>query len=527
MKYNNISKKVLTIALAALPLVSCTEDVMDEINQNKNNPESVTAKFVMTDLMVGTAVNIVGGDFNTYSSVYMELEAGVENQTYNAETRKGEPSVPATYDNMWGAAYSNIRSAKDIIKKCSEGGSEEGNNITLGAAKVLYAYNAAVLTDLFGDIPYSQACLYTEDGLPQYLQPVLDKQQDIYADIMKNIDEAIVLFDSEDISAMGTQDVIYRGNAALWKKAAYAMKARYTMRMLAKSENKTQALNDVLSYIDKSFASASEEFKFAMYDGNSQYNPLFDFMYSRHGLGASQSLIDKMSERKDPRLTQSFATNWNTTTGNPTEVVTDASKFNAVPNGNPVQSTMTYDCSLASFAISAPTIFLSYHELMFLKAEALCRLGQKDKAEVALKDAVLAAFKNHLNTENSALVNYLEILQEGIKWENDREVVAEKYFNESVKPLFDANPLKEIMVQKYLSFFGANGEAVEAYSDYRRMKGMNENFIELKNPENKSKFPLRFTYGASDVLSNQNVKEACGDGMYVYTENVWWAGGSR
>ena len=68
---------------------------------------------------------------------------------------------------------------------------------------------------------------------------------------------------------------------------------------------------------------------------------------------------------------------------------------------------------------------------------------------------------------------------------------------------------------------------VEAYSDYRRLKGMNEVFVELKNPQNKSKFPLRFTYGASDVLSNMNIKEACGDGMYVYTENVWWAGGSR
>ena len=56
---------------------------------------------------------------------------------------------------------------------------------------------------------------------------------------------------------------------------------------------------------------------------------------------------------------------------------------------------------------------------------------------------------------------------------------------------------------------------------------MGESFIELSNPNNKSKFPLRYTYGSSDVLSNQNVKEAFGDGQYVYSENVWWAGGTR
>lgn len=47
---------------------------------------------------------------------------------------------------------------------------------------------------------------------------------------------------------------------------------------------------------------------------------------------------------------------------------------------------------------------------------------------------------------------------------------------------------------------------------------MGESFIELSNPNNKSKFPLRYTYGSSDVLSNQNVKEAFGDGQYVYSE---------
>ena len=81
------------------------------------------------------------------------------------------------------------------------------------------------------------------------------------------------------------------------------------------------------------------------------------------------------------------------------------------------------------------------------------------------------------------------------------------------------------MVQKYLAFF--EEEAIEAYNDIRRLKAMGEDFIQLDNPLNSSKFPLRFAYGSEDVTTNVNVREVYGDGSYVYTENVWWAGGSR
>jgi hypothetical protein len=81
------------------------------------------------------------------------------------------------------------------------------------------------------------------------------------------------------------------------------------------------------------------------------------------------------------------------------------------------------------------------------------------------------------------------------------------------------------MNQKYIAFF--EEEAVEAYNDYRRLKAMGNNVITLENPLDATKFPLRFTYGSSDVTTNANVRSAYGDGSYVYTENVWWAGGTR
>lgn len=56
---------------------------------------------------------------------------------------------------------------------------------------------------------------------------------------------------------------------------------------------------------------------------------------------------------------------------------------------------------------------------------------------------------------------------------------------------------------------------------------MGDNVITLVNPNNASRFPLRMTYGSEDVTTNVNVRTAYGDGTYVYSENVWWAGGTR
>jgi hypothetical protein len=105
---------------------------------------------------------------------------------------------------------------------------------------------------------------------------------------------------------------------------------------------------------------------------------------------------------------------------------------------------------------------------------------------------------------------------------------AQEYFDRSVSPAFDADPLGEVMLQKYIACAGTSAEPPVAYNDYRRLRAMGEDgYLTLANPKNASQFPLRYTYGADDVTNNSNVFELYGNGQYVYTENVWWAGGTR
>lgn len=525
MKKNIYNKLLIALSIPLL-FSACSEDIMDNVNNYDGYPKEVQTQFLIPGLITNTAFNTVGGDFSTYASIYIEHEGGVFNQLYNAEMRTGEPTSVATYNNTWNNTYANIKTAKTIIKATTEG-EEKGSNVQEGIARILLAYNGAILTDLFGDTPYSEAGVSDANGIPVYMQAKLDKQEDIYKDVFSQLDQAIELLKTGETGPFGLaapNDYIYRGSADKWIKAAYALKARYTMRLIGRSADKTQDLNNILDYVSKSFTSSADAFSFTLYDGSAQVNPLAALTFSVAALGASQSFADKLIERNDPRATQMYAGPY-TTDYEPIENIED---LVLVTNGKNVeQSQSHYSCNITDVASSAPTLLMSYHELLFLKAEALARLNRTSEAETALQAAISAGFANLASSiTKAAATGDITNLPEGFNLSSD--IVSSDYFKNTVKALFDANPLKEIMIQKYLAMNGANGESIEAYNDIRRMQYLGENFVELKNPLNAQKlFPNRYVYGSSDKSSNENVKDLVGDGTYVYSSKVWWAGGDK
>ncbi len=480
---------LILILFAVLPMAinSCSEDTLDDINKNVNDPSDVASKLIITNRMVSSAFSVTASDLAFYASCYMELNVGIHNQLYNAEIRTSEPTSSTTYNNSWGTIYENLSNLKIIIEKCSKGGPEENNFHTLGIAQVLSAYNLAILTDLFGDVPWTEAL---QPGI--IFKPKLDKQKDIYQVIFKFLDDGIANLGKETkFPPLERQDVFYgdrENSASNWLKFAYGLKARYTMRLSFVQAN----YSDVINFANQSFTNAGEQCEFH-YNGATSKSPFHQFRKDRNALGASSSLHAKLVNRKDPRDAKFF------------KPAKEGGDLKFAPNGTPVQVQGEYGISALS-TIDAPTYLLSYHEVEFLKAEAYARMGSLEEAKSALKNAVIAA---------CGKVNV------GISEEE-----ATKYFDDEIAGrLVDAQEtLKEIMVQKYIAFY--EEEAVEAYNDYRRLKAMGDDFIKLDNPLNaEGKFPLCYTYGASDVTANPNVKAAYGDGTYVYTRNVWWAGG--
>jgi len=526
MKKNSyIIKGLLSVLILSVSFVSCSEDAMDKVNADKNHSTNVPSKYILADVITSSAFNNVGGDLNTYLSVYVEHAVGVDNQMYNAEHRSNEPSAASTFDNSWLNCYSALKNARIAITKCSAGGSEDGNSVTKGIAEVLAALNSGIIADMFGDTPWSQAALVNSTGTPLYLNPKVDTQADIYKGINQYLDDAIVdLKGTDKIGGIGSYDLLYGGNKALWLKLAYGLKARYTMHLLARSADKTADLNKILSYLDNSFTTVNDQAAFAIYNATN-LNPNFDFQWSRDGLGISKSMSDKLVARNDPRSRRVYidSNSWLQLTG------ASDKAFNPGPNGETEQVKNTYTYSVYMYAQTAPTLLMSYHEALFLRAEALCRLNRSAEALPVLKAAVVAAIANTEVSVSASMSAPAVVAYGGLTEKTAAIAPAEAgtFFDTQIAPLFTANPLKETMIQKYIAFWGASGESTETYNDIRRMKALGESFVTLANPLNATKFPLRLPYGTSDVTTNPAVEAAYGDGQYVYTVPVWWALGAR
>ncbi len=256
---------------------------------------------------------------------------------------------------------------------------------------------------------------------------------------------------------------------------------------------------------------------------NGNQNPLFDFQWSRDGISSCTSMYNKLMERDDPRADRAYwhSSAWAYLSAD------DVAEYLA-PTGDPEESQYEYTYDIFTFAEVAPVHYLSYHELQFLKAEALCRLNKATEAKEVLKGAIAAAFENFEVSVQAAMNAPSINAYGGLEPADDNALTAERaetYFNNSVATLFDTNPLKETMMQKYIGMWGANGETVETYADIRRLKAEGNDVYELENP---GQFPLRAPYGQDDVVANPNITKIYTDaGNYVFTEPVWWAGGTR
>lgn len=127
----------------------------------------------------------------------------------------------------WGSALGSggrgvIRDIQTVIRKWKD---DPANQQNYQIARIIRAYTFQRLTDLHGDIPYSEA------GQPEeYPYPKYDKQEDIYKDLLKELDEAQANLGSGTAS-LGTQELFYNGDVAKLKKLANSLMLRTAMRL--------------------------------------------------------------------------------------------------------------------------------------------------------------------------------------------------------------------------------------------------------------------------------------------------------
>jgi hypothetical protein len=462
--------KLIILTIFTLSIFSCSEDIMDEINKEKNDTESMPAANILPSIIVQSAFESTGTDLAWYATVYCEHSAGTWGQSQEADQRIGQNSASLA-NNSWNNIYYVMLECKAIIDKTDPAtGSEPDNFWARGIAQTLLAYNLAITTDMWGDIPYSEALKGALN-----VQPKFDTQESVYTAIFALLDDAIVNLGKTTVK-FGANDYIYKGDQNKWIKAAYSLKARYAMRL---SNKKSDAAATALAAISKGFASAADALVFASFEATATgENPWRQFMADRSHLSVGATLFNLMNDRNDPRMAVYF-----------TKI---GGNYAPAPNGTALQTQGgVYSVSLVSEGNRiAPLPMMSYHELKFIEAEAKFRAGDATWKD-ALKAAISASFAYSKATEGT-------------------------YFADAVEPKLTAgNELKEIITQKYIAMY--EYEAMEAYNDYRRTL-----IPSMNNPNNLTAsfgFVHRFPYALSEVSSNgANVPK-----IDVFKDKVWWA----
>ena len=491
-------KYLYGLALATMLFSSCSENLMDRVNRKETSKtaDKVAAKFQLTDAEVATAYSTVNGAYAWYVSSYTEQLFGTgNNQMMKAELRNpSETASATTFNNEWNSTYLNLHNIYQMIEKCSEGGINASQSDLLGMAQILNAINWGVLTDLHGDVPFTEC--FTGNPAPK-----IDTQESIYTAILKMLDDAQTNLANGGSNA-GEQDLFFGGDTEKWSAFGHAVKARYLLHTYGRNKSVlSEVVKEAQAAIDGGFTGCYLK----VFNGVTADNAWSAYQWSRYYIGSNKTVDDLMLERKDPR--EPLYNYDGLGTGE--DIIGEP--------GNADQATLVQALNEPAWLENgaANLVIMSESELYFILAEAQAILGQD--ATAAFEKAV-----------SSNVKEYFAIAGEEIE---DADV--EDYI-EGLADLFAADPLKEIRIQKYLA--QTRGEVIETYNDMRRIIYTDGKYpVEMKNPNNTSsvgnRWPLRLPYGDSDVVSNPNVTAAFGSGneagMYIFTENVWWAGGNR
>jgi hypothetical protein len=140
-------------------------------------------------------------------------------------------------EEIWANYYSNLPNIRELQRRFSASTSPSPAIDNMNAmVKILLAYKTFKLTDLFGDVPYSEAGYGFQDVTK--LRPKFDTQRSIYISLLNELkwaDEHINLTETgEPYASFKTFDKLFFGNLTLWRKFANSLRLRYAVRMYDK-----------------------------------------------------------------------------------------------------------------------------------------------------------------------------------------------------------------------------------------------------------------------------------------------------
>jgi len=214
----NINKYLLTLLVTVFFVTACDEG-FDELNTNPVRLTSIDPTFQLNDAIIESSLRY--GNLTYETTIVRQMITPFTGVGTGGNLNQDNRS--ATEDN-WQRYFRNIiKNLTDAVEKTKD--DPERTNL-YNMIRIWRAYGFMVLTDTYGDIPYSEAGLGFLEGI---VFPAYDPQQAIYTDILKELDEASAALDAN--KPIAAQDVLYNGNPDRWKKLGYSLLLRAAMRL--------------------------------------------------------------------------------------------------------------------------------------------------------------------------------------------------------------------------------------------------------------------------------------------------------
>lgn len=487
------------------------ENNFDEINTNTVDPtsESINPVFLLNNAIIGLSFPSFGSivyDEAIVQQIVTPNSGVVSGGNYNQDNR------PATVE-QWNDYYQNvIKHTGDIIDQIED--NPERSNL-LHMTRIIEAYAFMVLTDEYGDIPYSEA----GKGLSEQIAfPVYDAQQDIYTDIIKELTEATAGL-SEAVN-QESGEVLYSGDLNKWRRLGYSLLLRAGMR-LVKVDNALAQQTVQAAFAGGVLQSNDDNFV-VRHDNNftNPYGTLFNGTEANN-FYLTANFVDYLFTTEDPRLS-ALAIRYVGASSGPEQTADRASKAPEDQVGMP----MGYDnatiagvasgLGLASFfdftqldrltlgSQTAPMYLLTHAQTQLLLAEA-ATYGWVGGTPAEYYEAGIRAHMEQLASFGESAV----IAPEAI----DAYLVA--------NPFNGASALEQINTQYWVASL-LNGP--EAFANFRRSGFPLLTPNPFPGQDITGDFINRLTYPTSEIAVNKdNVDAAIARmGADNLDTKVWW-----
>lgn len=483
--------RYILLSLLAVPAIfsACTKDF------EKTNTDPNRLPVTKPELLMESAIySVVQGNQTRALRLTHELMQ-VHVTVVNSDEIHRYIIRPSESDYMWNSWYLQLNNFKDMYETAKELSklNQPSYNSYMGMARILEAWVFSLITDTYGDVPFSDALKGKSDDI---YQPVFDKQKAIYDSLFSYLEEANTLL-AQNIAipdALKPRDPLYAGDITKWRKFGNTLYLRLLLRASGRAEsNAVQTIKNIVQTNAANYPMFANNGESAVLKFTttapfvSAFNTYRDYDFNGDN-GLSQFFINTLNSWDDPRRTR-----WAATVG---------SNYEGIPSGYASgQQPDRLSYYLATLK-NEPLLgnIISYPELQFMLAEA------------ALKGYITSATpKTYYETGVTNAITFWgltvptgQLTKPGIVWV-DAETNDQK--------------MEKIMTQKYFTFFFTD---FQSWFEHRRT-----GFPTLPlgpGVQNSRTMPTRFVYPTSvQSLNKKNYDAAVagmgGDNMLV---KVWW-----